>query len=311
MRWETRAYLTGYTKLMQTIVGVLRGGPSREHEASLRTGATMLAHLPKEQFDAHDIYIDKSGGWHDRGRPTTPDKVLRQIDIALNGLHGTYGEDGEVQRLLEKFAVPYTGSDSLACYLATHKALAKARAKENKLLTPDFYFVERPEDAARVVGEAHRKFIPPVVVKSVNWGSSVGVSIVGGHLHILNAVRELFEQGALGVLIEERISGKEVTAGIVEGLRDQAFYQLPVSISGLTRVETEELKRVAKVMHRALELRHYSVSDFVVSPRGVYYLETNALPKLGADAYMPKALATVGIPTSDFLSRLVNLSLTR
>lgn len=296
---------------MQTIVGVLRGGPSREHEASLRTGAAMLAHLPKERFDAHDIYIDKTGVWHDRGRPTTPDKVLRQIDVALNGLHGTYGEDGEVQRLLEKFAVPYTGADSLGSYLATHKVLAKARAKDAELLTPDFYYVERLEDAARVVGEAHRKFIPPVVVKSVSWGSSVGVSIVGGHLHILTAVRELFERGALGVLIEERILGKQAAAGIVEGLRDQTFYQLPVTTSGLTHVEIEELKRAAKIMHRALGLRHYSVSDFIVSPRGVYYLETNSLPKLGADAYLSRALESVGVQTPDFLSHLVNLSLSR
>ena len=58
-----------YTAPMQTIVGVLRGGPSREHEVSLKTGAAMLANLPEDRFTARDIYIDKNGVWHDRGRP--------------------------------------------------------------------------------------------------------------------------------------------------------------------------------------------------------------------------------------------------
>jgi len=320
---------------MQTIVGVLRGGPSREHEVSLKTGAAMLANLPRDRFDAHDIYIDKAGQWHDRGRPTTPDKVLRQTDVVLNGLHGEYGEDGEVQRLLETFAVPYTGSDALGSYLAMHKVLAKVRAKEAGLLTPDFYHVEALEDSARIVAEANRKFIPPMVVKPVSWGSSVGVSIVGGHVHILKAVRDLFEQGAPGVLIEERIRGREATAGIVEKLRDQAFYQLPVveiippnndffsydaKYSGttreicpgnFTRVVTEELKRAAKIMHRTLGLRHYSRSDFVVSPRGVYYLETNTLPALTGESLLPRPLAAVGIPLSDFLSHIVDLALVK
>jgi D-alanine-D-alanine ligase len=293
---------------MQTIVGVLRGGPSREHEISLKTGGAMLANLNKDRFDAHDIYIDKQGQWHDRGRPTTPDRILHQLDVVLNGLHGEYGE---VQKLLEKFGVRYTGSDHLGSYLAMHKVMSKMRAREAGLLTPDFYHVERLEDAARVVAEVHRKFIPPVVVKPVSWGSSVGVSIVGGHLHILKAVQDLFEQGALGVLIEERIRGREATAGIVEGLRDQVIYQLPVTAQGLTRVEVEELKRDAKIMHRALGLRHYSESEFIVSPRGVYYLETNSLPSLGVGASMASALASVGVQAPDFFAHLANLALSR
>ena len=71
---------------MQTIVGVLRGGPSREHEVSLRTGAAILANLPEERYLARDLYIDRSGQWHDRGRPTAPERALRQIDAALIGL---------------------------------------------------------------------------------------------------------------------------------------------------------------------------------------------------------------------------------
>ncbi len=320
---------------MQTIVGVLRGGPSREHEVSLKTGATMLAHLPREKFEIRDVYIDKRGVWHDRGRETTPDKVLRQLDVVLNGLHGEYGEDGQVQKLLETFGIPYTGTDPLGSHFAMHKILAKQRAKEEGIRTPDFFYIQNLEEAPHVVARANRTFIPPVVVKPVAWGSSVGVALVGGHVHILQAVQKLFEEGAMGVLIEERIRGREATAGVVEHLRGETLYSLPtveivppgqdffsyaakysggtreVCPGNFSRSETEELKRAAKVMHRALGLRHYSRSDFIVSPRGIYYLETNTLPGMTTESLLPRSLATVGVSLPDFLTHLVNLALVR
>lgn len=320
---------------MQTIVGVLRGGPSREHEVSLKSGAAILANLPEERYDARDIYIDKQGVWHDRGRPVAPERVLRQVDVVLLGLHGEYGEDGEVQKLLERFGVPYAGADSFGSYLAMHKVMAKARAQEAGLLTPQFHYIESAEDIDEGATEVIRNFHQPVIVKPVGWGSSVGVSIVGGHAPVRDAIATLFVDGAPGVLVEEYIRGKETTAGVVENLRGELLYSLPpieiippegnffnytnkydgttreIIPGNFSRVAAEELQRAAKVMHRALGLRHYSRSDFIVTPKGVYYLETNTLPGLTSESLLPKSLAAVGVTFSDFLSHLVNLALGR
>lgn len=293
----------------------------------------MLTHLPEERFITRDIYIDRTGQWHDRGRPVTPEKVLRQIDVALLGLHGEYGEDGEIQKLLERFGIPYAGANSFGSYLAMHKVMAKARAKELGILTPEFHYIERPEDAEASAVEIIRTFHQPVIVKPSRWGSSVGVSIVGGHAPVLKAIQDLFAEGSPGVLVEELIKGKEATLGVVENLRGEELYALPpieivppaeagffaahVKYTGETReivpgnfsrVAAEELAHVAKAMHRALGLRHYSRSDFIVSPRGVYYLETNTLPGLTSESLMPKSLMAVGIPLSDFLVHLVGLA---
>ncbi|TSC63887.1 MAG: D-alanine-D-alanine ligase, partial [Parcubacteria group bacterium Gr01-1014_91] len=178
-------------------------------------------------------------------------------------------------------------------------------------------------------------FHQPVVVKPVGWGSSIGISIVGGYVPVFSAIGELFDEGASGVLVEEYIRGKEATAGVVEGLRGEAFYALPIieivppnddffshkaKYSGETRevcpgnfsrVVTEELQRAARVMHRALGLRHYSRSDFIVTPKGVYYLETNTLPGLTEKSLMPKSLASVGVTFPEFITHLVNLALSR
>lgn len=321
-----------YTMKMHTVVGVLRGGPSREHEVSLRSGAAILTNLPEERYAVRDIYIDREGQWHERGRPTSPERILRQLDAVLIGLHGEYGEDGNVQKILELFGVPYAGADSLASHFAMHKLLAKVRAQEAGLRTPKFHFIERKEDAAAGAQAVIRAFPQPVVVKPVGWGSSIGVSIVGGYAPVFSAIRQLFADEAPAVLVEEYVKGREATVGVVEALRGEELYALPpieiippgddffsydAKYSGVTRevcpgnfsrAANEDLKWAAKAVHRALGLRHYSRSDFIVTTRGIYYLETNTLPGLTTESLLPKALAAVGVPFSAFLDHLVTLA---
>ena len=314
-------------------MAVLRGGPSREHEVSLKSGHTIFSNLPKERFTARDIYIDKQGIWHERGIPTTPDRVLRGTDVALIGLHGEYGEDGEVQKLLEQFGVPYAGANSFASYVAMHKVLAKEKAREAGLLTPKYAYVENSSDIPAIAREVNRTFLQPVIVKPVKWGSSVGISIVHGYAPLEAAVRALMDEGAQGVLIEEGIKGTEATAGVVEGLRGEELYGLPpveilppgkdffsydAKYSGaskeicpgrFSKSVTDELITQARTMHNALGLRHYSRSDFIVSPKGIYYLETNTLPGLTSQSLLPKSLASVGVTLPEFFTHLADLAL--
>jgi D-alanine-D-alanine ligase len=321
-----------------TVVGVLRGGPSKEHDVSLRTGAAILNNLESPRYHARDIYIDKAGQWHDRGRATSPERVLPALDVVIIGLHGEYGEDGQVQRLLEQYGVPYTGADSFGSFLAMHKVMAKEKAREAGLLVPEYRFVEEASAAPQIVAEVVRAFHQPVVVKPVAWGSSIGVSIVGGYAPTLEAVENLFNSGARGVLIEELIRGTEATAGVVEKLRGDALYTLPVveiippasagffsadvKYTGETREIvpgrfphkiTPELQRAAQTAHRVLGQRHYSRSDFIVSPRGVYFLETNSVAGTGLteESLLPKSLAAIGVSMPDFLTHLINLALER
>lgn len=313
-----------------TIVGVLRGGPSSEHEVSLRSGHTMLRHLPEDRYTARDIYIDKQGVWHERGMKTSPERVLPTLDVAFIALHGNYGQDGEVQKLLERFGVAYTGADPWASYLSGHKLMAKKHAEEAGLLTPAFRFVDRIEDIDRIVLEVTRSFRQPVVVKPVDSGSSVGVSIVGGYAPVHLAVTNLFITGTKGVLIEELIKGVEATVGVVEGLRGEELYALPpveilpagaffsyeAKYSGesreicpgrFERKVSEALMDAARRAHEALGLRHYSRSDFIVSAKGIYYLETNNAAAVGMTdtSLFPKSLAAVGVSLSEFLEHIV------
>lgn len=313
-----------------TVVTVLRGGPSREHDVSLKTGHSIVTQLPRERYTVRDIYIDRQGVWHEKGIPTSPDRALLSTDVVVIGLHGEYGEDGEVQKLLEKYGVPYTGSDSFSSYIAMHKVMAKEKIKEAGLLTPRYKLIEQGMDVHAIVAEIVRTFPQPVVVKPVRWGSSVGVSIVSGYVPLAEAIERLLQEDAGGVLVEERIRGTEATAGVVEGLRGEELYALPVieilpeqkheffsydaKYSGGTREicpgnfskdTAATLAELARTAHQTLGLRHYSRSDFIVSPKGIYYLETNTLPGLTTESLLPKSLAAVGVSLPEFLSHLV------
>jgi len=317
----------------RTVVGVFRGGPSNEHEVSLQSGHTVIKNL--DTVIVRDIYIDRGGQWHTKGLPVLPGDVLPTIDLAFLALHGEYGEDGQIQKILDLFGTPYTGADAYHSYQSAHKVLAKEVAKKLGLKTPDYRLVERLEDASSIAYEVVRNFHQPVIVKPVSSGSSVGVSLVSGYLPIQKAIETLFLQGAFSVLIEERVAGVETTVGIIDDFRGELLYALPpveivpakneefftyeAKYSGTTeeivpgRFEknvSEALREMGKIAHRGLSQKHYSRSDFIVSPKGIYFLELNSAPAVGLtkQSLFPKALASVGVSMKEFLTHIVELA---
>jgi D-alanine-D-alanine ligase len=320
--------------MQRTRVGVLRGGPSSEYEVSLKTGGAVLSALPAV-YEPIDIFISKDGEWHYRGKSTTPEKALRQIDVAFNAMHGEFGEDGEVQRILDAFGVPYTGSGTLGSSLSIHKGRSKSIAQNIGLKVPRARVITVDDNAQEVGKELFQTFHPPYIVKPIALGSSVGVSMVSGMLPLIAAIAALQSAG-VDMLVEERIKGKEATVGVIDHFRDKPQYALlPVEIrpnrgkdffdydakyggaseelcpGTFTKEESAELQRQARAIHDALHLRHYSRSDFIVTPRGIYYLESNSLPGLTPESLFPKSLAAVGSTMGEFLDHVIKATLTR
>lgn len=319
---------------MRTVVAVLRGGPSREYEVSLKTGASVLAHLDKEKYEPRDIFIDRNGQWHAHGVPAAPERALRGADVAFNALHGEYGEDGTLQRLLDSLSVPYTGSGAHASALAFNKARTREAVLALGIKIPHGVVLdgEKITDLEQTARNLFRSFPHPAVVKPVTGGSSVGVSIAE-HYHALLAALEHALGHSSRVLIEEYIPGREATVGVLDNFRGERAYALmPVEIvppqdarffdydakySGrsIERVpghfsdsEKDRLAAAARAVHEGLSLAHYSRSDFIVGKRGIYFLEVNTLPGLTEESLLPKALHAVGAPLSHFLDHIVSLA---
>ncbi len=331
----TFSVIISYTFSMQrTRVGVLRGGPSTEYDVSLKTGAAVLSSLPAH-YEPIDIFITKDGEWHYRGKSTTPERALRQIDVAFNAMHGEFGEDGESQRIFDAFGVPYTGSGSLGASLAMHKGRSKKVAAGLGVKVPRGRVISVGEDVHGVAKEIFFSMHPPYIVKPVSLGSSIGVSMVSGIEQLERAIQDLHDAG-VDVLVEERIKGKEATVGVINGFRSVPLYALlPVEIrpskgkdffdheakygggteelcpGSFTKEERAELERQARLMHDALHLKQYSRSDFIVTPRGVYYLETNALPGLTAQSLFPLSLSATGASIGEFLDHVIQSAINK
>ena len=330
--------VTSYTLSMsRTVVGVLRGGPSHEYDVSLETGAAILNALPEEEYRPFDILIDKQGRWHHFGRPMDPMRVLTGIDVVVNGLHGAYGEDGTVQRLLERAGVAYTGSDPIAAAIAMNKPRTKEIARASGLLVPRGVSFSLPseEDSWNMTQRVFREFAPPYVVKPANSGSSVGVSLAPD-LHALNTTLADALDAYQTVLVEEYIPGHEATVGVIDDFRNHDVYALPpieiqldnrpifdytakysphtrkLCPSTFTQHIKHELENAARIAHLALGLAHYSRSDFRVHSSGaVYFLEANALPGLTEHSLIPRALREVGSSLREFLKHIIDKALRR
>jgi D-alanine-D-alanine ligase len=327
--------------MSKTRVGVIRGGPSSEYEVSLKTGSSVLKNLvdPKlaEKYEPFDIFIDREGAWHIAGVPVAPHEAFTRADVLVNALHGEYGEDGKIQAILDDHGVAYTGSRTLASSLGMNKALSKEIFKKNNIRTPQYIVVSREEVAGegmdKKVRQIFRSFPLPAVIKPVSAGSSVGISIVRAFDDIEPALRAAFAV-ADQALVEEFISGVEATVGIIDGFRGEGLYALPpieirhnhdffnyeakysdtstheIVPGNFTDAEKAELIRLARAVHTALDLRHYSRTDFIVSPRrGIYTLEVNTLPGLTEASLLPKALTAVGSGLPEFLDHIIGLAL--
>jgi len=320
-------------------VGVLRGGPSSEYDVSLSSGNAVLQFLNEEKYNTKDILISRTGDWHSRGIPTTPEKALRGLDVVFIALHGEYGEDGTVQRMLDAYGIPYTGSGVFSSSIAMDKGRTKTHIGALDGIKMPGHVVIQYEEAAESLQKAAQKvfsqFGPNYIVKPLRGGSSVGIKTANSVLTLQDALAEVFAVTD-AVIVEQFVQGREATCGVVEGLRNEKMYRLPpVEIivpvgkglfdynskyDGLTEevcpgnfsdAEKELMQTAAQKIHEVLGLGHYSRSDFIVAPSGIYFLEVNTLPGLTPASLLPKSLEAVGVTFPDFLDHLLTISLTK
>ena len=318
---------------MRTVVGGLRGGPSFEYEISLKTGANVLAELNRDKYESRDIFIDRSGRWHNRGVEAAPQKALAGVDVAFNTIHGEYGEDGRLHLILDQLGIAYTGPGQLASTLSFNKQATREAVDKLGVKVPLGLVVEVGHNIEETAREIFRAFPHPAVVKPVVGGSSVGVSIADSY-HTLVAGIEKASRISPTILIEEYIKGREATVGVVDDFRGEKTYALmPVEIvppkgrffdyevkydggtiervpGNFTDKEKSELEKLSTLVHRELGMKHYSRSDFIVSRRGIYFLEVNSAQAVGLtkESLLPKALAAVGTSMSQFLDHIVTLA---
>ena len=319
-------------------VAVIKGGPSSEHDISLETSKSIFKAIEKlrDKYVAYDVFVTKDGKWHFRGLPIHPHELPKHVDVVFNAMHGDYGEDGFLQSILDDIGLPYTGSGSAASMLGMNKVRAKRFFEKIGIKTPQdivFHFDHDGEqDPGALAHIVYQKFAPPWIVKPIKGGSSVNTFLCKSFPELVEALSLMMDQGK-DTLVEEYISGREGTVGVVEGLRGENFYSLPaveiktkrdffdkvakytgeseeICPGNFSEEDKKQMASIAKDIHEKLGLRHYSRTDFRLHPKkGVYVLEVNTLPGFTSESLLPKSLNAVGMELHEFVDHLLQKAL--
>jgi len=291
------------------------GGPGAEREVSLASGKAVLAALKAAGFDA--VGVDVTG---------TEVNLPPGTSLAFNVIHGTFGEDGQLQSILENLGVPYTGAGVESSRVAIHKSLAKEKFIDAGVPTA------RSETVALTSGSTPNLTISaPLVIKPPLEGSSVGIQIVKSQADVPAALQKAAEKYD-EVLIEEFIEGRELTVGILddkalpivqitppEGVYDMASkypwlsgskgseYQCPADLDEST---TRMVQEAALAAHRALGIEIYSRVDVLLDKQNrPFVLEANTIPGMTETSLLPKAAVAAGIPFAELCQIIARLSL--
>jgi D-alanine-D-alanine ligase len=307
--------------MKKTTVALLSGGVSSERDVSLHSGQQVYDALDKHKYDIRR-YDPKT----DLARLVAD---ADGIDIALIILHGSYGEDGTVQGLLELLNIPFQGSGVLGSALAMNKDATKRLYEKSGLTVPPYIIYDR-SDTVDIEG-CVAKIGLPLVVKPVQGGSSVGMSIVRSAADLQAAVDKAAAHDA-AVLVEAYIDGTELTVGVIGNRELEALPVIEIIpdseheffdyeakyTAGITqeicpaRIDddlTEKAQACAKTAHRALFCRGYSRTDMIMKDSEFYILETNTIPGMTATSLLPRAARTAGYEFSRLLDKLIELGL--
>lgn len=316
-------------------VAVLRGGPSDEYRVSLQSGQSVLDALNTNRYRPIDVVITRGGEWLVEGYEKYPEQVLTASDVVFNALHGTYGEDGTIQQLIERYGIPHTGSRVFPSRIAINKVLTKDYLRELDIkMAPHMVVTQNSSLNLHGIAEsiAHM-FGPEYVIKPVASGSSVGVMIVENAALLPRALKDALQYYD-EVMVEKRIRGREITCGVINNFRGSAIYTLPpmeiivsqkegylshdakynestekICPGSISVSEKSMVEDIAKKVHAHLGLSQYSRSDFIVASDGVYFLEVNTLPGLTKTSLLPSEMTSVGIEFPLFVDHVLTDSI--
>jgi D-alanine-D-alanine ligase len=300
-------------------IGILLGGPSSEREISLKSGNAVYETLKSGGLDVVCIDI--------KDEASAKSDILKQdLDVAFIALHGRFGEDGSIQRLLDEIDLPYTGSGPRASRLALNKILSRDIFIKNGIPVPRSKVLKRPYD----IKKAAEGFNFPVVVKPSNEGSSIGLTIVDEKKDVKAALDKAFSYDK-EILIEEYILGEDITVGILDDRPLPAIHIRPKTkfysyeakyTKGLTEYIvpsdlSDNINGWAQILgvacHKALGCSSFSRVDLLLDKRSdrPVVLEVNTIPGMTSSSLMPKAAACIGIDFPHLCLRMIEGALSK
>lgn len=293
-------------------IAVLYGGPSSEREISLKSGSAVINALNNLKIKNFPVIVNNDLKWVD-----TIKKV--KADFVFIALHGKFGEDGTVQSILEFLKIPYSGSGVLASALSMNKPKAKEIFTFNKIQTPPWRVITRADEI--------RDFSTPFVVKPIDEGSAIGVSVVFNHREIKAALKTAFKYGKK-ILVEKYIDGTELTVAIlgktalpvIEIVPKGKFYDFDskykpgmsehIIPARLPKTILKKSQEIALKAFRSLGCKAFGRVDIKVnSEKEIFVLELNTIPGMTQTSLLPDAARAAGLSFEEMILEMIKHSL--
>lgn len=325
---------------------LLIGGPSAEHEISVKSGDVIMRSLDTKKYTVTPIVILKDRTWRlpHQSAPLNFSEAIRFIkykihpDITFIAMHGTYGEDGTVQGLLESAGIPYTGSGILASSLAMDKQKSSALFSYYGMKIPRFIvcsYMDWRKNRKDIRHEVVYGIGLPCIVKPVSAGSSIGITKVSLIKNLRIALKEAFNYSD-EVMIQKCVQGTEVTCSVLDTGTEQgaiplspteiipkdadffdhrAKYELAaaeeITPPRLSQKTITEIQSLALRAHSILGCAGLSRTDMIVGKDGIYILETNTIPGMTETSLLPQAAAVAGISFPKLLDMIIQSGISR
>jgi len=316
----------------QKRVGVLMGGPSSERDISIKSGKAVFRALKKNNINAVSYELAMPLNTNGYIQSVKEKIGAMDIDIAFIALHGEFGEDGTIQKILEEIKIPYAGSKTRASKLAIDKIDSREIFEKNNIPMPRYNVVVRgevlpDEPVSDNIKIFFKELSMPIVVKPSTEGSSIGLSMVDSENSLYKAVSNAFKYSDR-VIIEEYIEGREITVGILEDRalpvveiipKNRFFdfeakynkgatdYKVPAEID---KEKYRECQEMALLAHKVLGARFFSRVDMILDKDGTpYILELNTIPGLTETSLLPLAAAEAGIDFNQLVLKILESSL--
>ena len=321
---------------MKKNIAIIMGGYSSEDKISIKSGEVVYKTLSEEKdINLYKVIIKKDE-WYHEDKDFTKYEIrkdtfqiikndqLISIDLVFNAIHGIPGENGEIQSYLEKIGIHQTSSESYESRITFDKNICKEEIKKIGYLTPKSLIINKNEDYD--IEEILSKLKLPIFIKPNAGGSSFGISRVDDKKNIINSINFCFKEDD-NALIEEEISGREISVGVIkykneiislpptEIISHNSFFDYDAKYNGesdeitpadITIEEEEEVRKISLDIYKKLNLKGFSRCDFILRNNLFYFLEVNTNPGLTEESILPQQAIAANISLKDLFRSVID-----
>lgn len=307
-----------------TKVAILFGGPGKEHEVSISSAKNILENIDRNIFDVIEIFVNRDKKYAiDSDIFEEQDGLQeikkRSVEVVFPIIHGTYGEDGELQSKLEELGVSFVGSTSKVSYLTINKNKTNELLKENNIIIPQSKIINKNDFVV--------PFNYPIIVKPIDEGSSVDLYKFKNNEDYNSSLDVIFKNHT-SMLVQEFIQGREFTCGVIEINKvatpliateiiltkgDLFDYDAKYSVGGcreITPAEIDEdtmnkIKETALRCHTVLGCNSISRTDMILNDGKLYVLEINTVPGMTKTSFIPQQAKACGYDMKELITLLI------